>query len=85
MTGGRLVSARDERHWSDDDPTGLYASDADTEELRDVVRDIAPDDARLDDDRVRRLAYRYYVERGEQDGRADEDWFRAERDLRPDA
>jgi hypothetical protein len=79
------MRARDERRPSDDDPMDLYASDTDDLRDREVVRDIMPDDARLDDDTVRRLAYHYYLERGEEGGRADDDWFRAERDLRQDA
>jgi hypothetical protein len=38
----------------------------------------------LDVRKQRELAYRLWVERGRPEGRADEDWFEAERRLRSD-
>jgi len=35
-----------------------------------------------DQDEIARLAYSYWEARGGEDGSAEEDWYRAERDLR---
>ena len=31
---------------------------------------------------IARLAYQYYIERGEEEGYAEEDWYRAENEIR---
>ncbi len=37
--------------------------------------------ASVPEDRIRQRAYELYVERGYSDGQAEEDWFRAEREI----
>jgi len=51
---------------------------------RPVSRESSEDRQRLDpsDDEIRARAYHRYEERGREEGRADEDWFEAEKELK---
>ena len=53
-----------------------------TEEIKTVNRSSAPADAKPDHEKIKTLAYKLWVERGAPIGSPEEDWYRAEAQLK---